>query len=408
MYVSYLLCANGLIITLTYFALTQTEHGEYNSSTLPLTKSEKRRHHTDDHHVKGFGIHPASASHTSQYYRSHRYSMDVSPRHAPNYHELRRNSKNQHQDDLHLYMPPTVRGNQEALTRPHSRMSAPEPIPLPFQRSLYYKSTHSSHHNGSYHPNESHQLILSPSGTPSPTSESGGGPHGSANTKTRTGSLKPLMKKSLSTSVDTHLDAAIHGSIPWKGKPQVGPYRRPSMESIPPIGWSSQTQFSSNQRIGSVRTPADIQSLMPQDHTSSNLVMRSSNSTEIKPELFLNSQNLETTSRMVGSCQKDHMTTEGLQIDLLPDGQITHNSLQPKKLFRTSSAKQPNHSIHVLNNIVPELSCSAKHFGEPLGPINGLKLPSSIHSSVQHPRELPNFDPLPNSKVWISAFMHYK
>ena len=244
-------------------------------------------------------------------------------------------------------------------------------MPLPFQKSLYHKLPHQQNMTHSHET----PLILSPSGTPPPTNDNT--QEDSLINRRRSASFKH--KKSLSGSMDTQLDGAIHGSIPWKGKVQVGPYRRSSVDTTPPVGWPGQTHFSANR---GAKTPADIQSLMLADS-----VLRSSNSTEIKPELFANSPNNEHFGRIL---PKDYTLTERVHFTSdLRDG----NHL--KRSFRSSSAKQHHHSIMVTSNYNPELSASAKHFGdlEPLGPINGLKLQSSLHNQ----RELPHIDILPNN-----------
>ena len=373
--------------------------------TLPSTKSEKKRHHTEDYHAfRGHTLHPSSASNTS-HYRNQRYSVEFSPRHTTLHHgsgtEPRSRNKSHHEDP-HYYLSygqlttPTPHTMRESYSRPHSRLSAPEPIPIPFQKSLYHKPNHHQPQISNHHSHES-PLIFSPSETPPPTNELIQQEDSSGN-KRRQGSLKHSMRKSLSGSIDAQLDGALHGSIPWKGRAQVGPYRRPSIESAPPIGWSSQTQFSSsNQRMGGIKAPADIQSLMPQGQEgshrlvdTSNLVMRSSNSTEIKPELFMNSKNGESFGRGGGLMTKEHQL-DGLMIDYREG-----HGLMTKRSSRSSSARQSQHSS-ITNSHVPELSASAKHLGdlEPLLPINGLKLPS------HHSRELPHIDTLPSNKVCV-------
>ena len=333
-------------------------------------------------------MHPPSASHASMY-RNHRLPIDFSPRHQ--YGGDSRRNKPFHEDPSHYPnsfvqpsstpLPTYASVRESSHSRPHSRLSAPEPIPLPFQKSLYFKNSSHPHIQPTNHSHET-QMMVSPSVTPPPIND----PllhedvPGSA-TKRRPGSLKH--KKSLSGSIDTQLDAAIHGSVPWKGKVQVGPYRRPSLESPPPIGWSSQTQFLPNQRNGGsgIKVPADMQSLM-QDRLV-DTIMRSSNSTEIKPELFMNSTANEPFS-----------TREGMD-GLLSD---TRDSMVKRKSHRSSSAKYPphHHTLGHANNHAPELTMSAKHFGD-LEPINGLKLPppNTYYSKDQ----LPSIDVLPNNKV---------
>ncbi len=342
-------------------------------------------------------MHPSSAINNGQHYRTHRYSsVDFNPRHSRNLHfsssDNNRKPKAQQLIDDPSYhtsygqLTSVLPTRDTSLSRPHSRLSAPEPMSLPFQKSFYHKMPH---HQTTNHSHDS-PLVLSPTGTPPPMIHDSTQFDDSILNKRRPGSIKH--RKPLPGSIDTQIDGAIHGSVPWKGKVQVGPYRRSSVDSPPHIGWSSQTQFSANR---GARTPADIQSLMPQNQDvthrlvdTSNIVLRSSNSTEIKPELFSNSPNNEQYGRIT---PKGYTVTEKFDILPMPD---SHHSLSMKNTFRSSSAKHPHHSILVTNHHIPEMSTSAKHFAdlEPLVPINGLH-----QSSLHNQRELPLIDNLPNN-----------
>lgn len=350
-------------------------------------------------------MHPSSASH-GQYNRSQRYSVDLSPKHQSLYDS--KQNKMVHHDDSQYYhgtlgqttpVPYTVRE-----PRPHSRLSAPDPIPVPFQKSLYVKpnNTNNHHHHNNHHHqpllnNHTHDspLVLSPADTPSPTNhhdilqEDNLGYHSN---KRRPTSLKNSGKKSLSGPIDTQLDGAIHGSIPWKGKVQVAPYRRSSIDTTPPIGWTSQTQFTANNQKGGKPPPADIQSLMPQEgtHRLIDSILRSSNSTEIKPEMFShhNEGSGPIRDRLVPP--RDHLSPTRLSSEI-------SDNLSVKRSHRSSSARQP-HRRHTSHS--NEMTSSVKHFGElePLGPINGLKYPSSVHNNKGE--LLPNIiDTLPSNKV---------
>ena len=129
-----------------------------------------------------------------------------------------------HHDEFYMGM-----GGLEPPPRPHSRMSAPEPLPIPFQKSMLNKSIYN------YAPSSNEQ---SPSGSPPPSILTpdnilGNSPQensprtGKGLTPTITtsssrrrsaGNLKPLMKKTLSASVDMHLEQGGGGATPWKGK----------------------------------------------------------------------------------------------------------------------------------------------------------------------------------------------
>lgn len=328
-------------------------------------------------------MHPASASHGS---RGQRYSIDFSPKH-PSLYDSKQSKIATHHDEYRTSFgmtTPTPYTVKES--RPHSRLSAPDPIPVPFQKSLYFKGGSNPYQPAPLTSNHDTPLILSPTHTPSPTNNhhgEEGDSLGYHSNKRRPNSLKN--KKSMSGSIDTQLDGAIHGSIPWKGKVQVGPYRRSSIDNTPPIGWTSQTQFSNTaaaQKQGGKPPPADIQSLMPQEGTHRLIDMRSSNSTEIKPELF------------------DHHAEgrrERLTHDKLPN-EITDN-MSVKRSNRSSSARQSYSRHQNFTNLPTEMTSSVKHFGElePLGPINGLKYPSSVQSNKG---ELPQIlDTVPQNKV---------
>ena len=386
---------------------------------MPLSKSERRRYHTGDEftQLRGHGMYPSSAHH----YQHHRLLIDTSSRHSHHHGNdvgivSKRSTRGHHEDRYfhHGFNPPSGIPDPPP-SRPHSRLSAPEPLPIPFQKSFLAKN------DIYHHPNGSHNMSLTPTSSPQPwiehqqtyTRDSSPLSNSTSSTKKRStsGSLKPLIHKSLSTSVDTHLDAAVHGSLPWKGKVQVGPYRKSSMDGMmPPIGWSSQTQFSSYQRLASVGRsgPADIQSLMitdsPTTHpkvttvnptqqltdSSSNIPLKSGDSMELKPELFLNSHNSGGNTRVSTSNSMRETTTEGLMIDILPLDNRQNPSLS--RSDRSSSAKNPLNLLSIINKQLPEQSVSAKHLGEPT-PVNGLRIQSM--NPIHPPRELPSIDTLP-------------
>lgn len=126
-------------------------------------------------------------------------------------------------------------GGLEPPPRPHSRMSAPEPLPIPFQKSMLHKGLYN-------HASSSNEQ--SPSGSPPPTilipksptenilnnsqensPRTGGKTLGttlSASSRRRSaGNLKPVMRKTLSASVDMHLEQGGGGGggvASWKGK----------------------------------------------------------------------------------------------------------------------------------------------------------------------------------------------
>ena len=215
------------------------------------------------------------------------------------------------------------------------------------------------------------------------------------------------MKKSLSGSVDGQLDMT-HNSAMWRGRAQVAPFNRRVSIDVPPIGWSTQPQFGSNNRLAtaSKQAPADIASLMittgsstpgyrnemalthgelqrigsvgGTSHVDSDGELRSSHSIELKHELFRNSSHqIETV-------------TEGIQIDMLPhDG-----GRMPSQKWRSSSAKSGptrQSSVGFLGQRPSEFTASAKHLGEHTMSAS-FDSGTAAPLSLAHRRELPSLD----------------
>lgn len=145
----------------------------------------------------------------------------------------------------------------------------------------------------------------------------------------------------------------------------------------PPVGWSSQSQFSASQRSASRNGPADIQSLMADPNQKFMLEPPSthgmkSESMELKSELFAMKKGV-----MGAPGSKTDMSTEGLKND-------GTEQERGRSVYRSASAKnQP----HLLSQI-PEFSASAKHIGGGGGGgseyVNGLRIDVPTH------RELPS------------------
>lgn len=299
--------------------------------------------------------------------------------------------------------------------RTHSRLSAPEPIPVPFQRSLLTK----------------HQLYIGtprvrspPSSSPPPTRAKSplgyveplhsprreGSPLSARGSRRKSGSgLRPVMRKSLSGSVDTQLDSQGHTTMPWRGRAQVAPFQRRVSIEMPPIGWSTQpqSQFGSNNRLASVskQTPADIASLMintvsPTPGYKNELAlsngeihhigrggggqeendsgMRSSHSIELKHEMFSNSRN---------SSQHIETTTEGIQIDMLPqDDEGAWSQKQRSSSAKYGSARRTSQGVVGQRQ---ELTASAKHLGDRS---SSATFSGSSTLPLPHRRELPSLD----------------
>ena len=297
-----------------------------------------------------------------------------------------------------------------SLSRPNSRLSAPEPIPLPFQRSILSKQQLYS--GGQKFNSPPGSGTASPSRSKSPlgyiepirSPRRDGSPVSARGSKRRSGSsLKPVMRKSFSGSVDAHLDMQPNQSV-WRGRNQVAPFHRRVTIDMPPIGWSVQPQFGSNSRM-SKQTPADIASLMvsPVSPTGGNrneltlshgeLQMigsggggggesdgghKSTNSIELQHDLFSNPRN---------SVHQIETVTEGIQIDMFPHDE---NKLQSQK-WRSASAKYG--SARQMSGSVgqkSEFTASAKHLSDrsmsatfagapPLPPTHRRELPSLEH-----------------------------
>lgn len=385
---------------------------DYETATLPLTK--RQRHPTADHRTLGQlrGYQVRSTHHHHRPPSGRQNLIEHSPSHEITI--PKKAIRNSAMEDGYSYIP-QYRPEVENFSRPHSRMSAPEPLPIPFQRSLFLKGQHHNQIGGS-------PKVLSPATSP-PHSARMKSPtqlmepllrEGSAHThsvkgakKHSSGSLKPVSRKTLSASIDAHLDSNPAHGIPWRGKAQVAPLpRRLSMEgmNVPNIGWSSQVHFGSNSRLASVGKsgPADIQSLMQMNFTphndremaasplalklggSGSQAVRSNDSFELKHEMFSQSP--------VSLARTTETVTEGVKIDMIP-----HNYSQKGNVrFSRSSSAKYEHSSRQPNNITissqpPEYSTSVRHMesGERyLTPqINGVGV-----TSTSHPRELPVID----------------
>ena len=299
-------------------------------------------------------------------------------------------------------------------SRPHSRLSAPEPIPVPFQRSLLTKHqlyggqprVHSPSSN-SPPPSRAKSPLGYVEPLHSPRRESS--PHSARGSRRKSGSgLRPMMRKSLSGSIDTQLDATAHSTMPWRGRAQVAPFQRRLSIEMPPVGWSGQVQFGSNNRLASVnkQTPADIASLMistvsPTPSYRNELALshgelhqvdrgggggdevgggvKSNNSIELKHEMFSNPK----------TSPRNHIetTTEGIQIDMLPQDESSNKT--PSQKWRSSSAKygSARHtSLGVLGHR-PEMTASAKHMGDRSATFGGI---SALPAPPR--RDLPSLD----------------
>ena len=364
-----------------------------------------RAHHTRGHH-------PAPI------YSGRRNSIE-SPRHHIHQHVhtdypyARQPLRMPHEEPMYNYSSDT----HHAQTRPSSRLSAPEPIPLPFHRSLL---PNQQLHTGTSRVRNSSP----PSWSKSPLGyvESAhlarreDSPSSARGSRRKSGSsLKPVMKKSLSGSVDGQLDMT-HNSAMWRGRAQVAPFNRRVSIDVPPIGWSTQPQFGSNNRLAtaSKQTPADIASLMittasptpgyrnemalshgelqrignggVAGHVDGDGELRSSHSIELKHELFRNSSHqIETV-------------TEGIQIEMFP-----HNGgIMSSQKWRSSSAKSgPTRQTTVgyLGQRPSEFTASAKHLGE-------RTMSASFDSSTSplpltHRRELPSLDSKTNGTIKV-------
>ena len=245
--------------------------------------------------------------------------------------------------------------------RPHSRMSAPEPLPLPFQRTIVSRNQLQS-----TPPSDSPPTITKPSNDFYSTSKDlPVHPHsakGSAKRQSNSGILKPaVMRKTLSASMDIGDPSLYGGGIPWKGKAQVAPlHRRASMEgAMPPIGWSSQTQFS-NQRSASRQGMIDMQPL---------IITNGDNTERTLLEHHMSIDNIDDVRR--GS--PSHVPRK--PIDMIPSDD-SPQVLAKKSSTRTSSAKHMQHPpLSHLNSQYSEMSISAKNLST--GALNGLsELPS--------------------------------
>lgn len=309
-------------------------------------------------------------------------------------------------------------GYSEPPSRPHSRMSAPEPLPIPFQRSFLPKNHF--HYNHSPHrqsPTESPPHCKSPVHSLSQPQSRDGSPRSltSRGSKRRTNAssnLKPAMRKSLSASVETNIDSSYYGNS-WKGKTQVAPiHRRLSAEgTMPPIGWSNQAHFSSSQKISSVGKTGhapDIQSLIQTEetgvHTQSPKPTLDLDALEIKHSMSQNKMGVVTPPL---SSSRKEITTDRLKIGVLP---IDENT---RKNFRSTSTKTPQlQNSLIITGQIPGFSASSKQLEDldSTPPINSLKPQalSSTHTTLPH-RELPSLDIPPMLtplKVSVLAHTH--
>lgn len=127
------------------------------------------------------------------------------------------------------YIPPGGGGggHLELPPRAHSRMSAPEPLPIPFQKSFLPKSilTHAPSSNEPS-PTGTPPPILTPTKSPGvdSTHSQENSPHSARGSRRRSNpgmsgaSLKPVVRKSMSASVDMMNMDHYHSGASWKGK----------------------------------------------------------------------------------------------------------------------------------------------------------------------------------------------
>ncbi|XP_011408965.2 PREDICTED: uncharacterized protein LOC105315894 [Amphimedon queenslandica] len=188
---------------------------------------DRRKHPTVDHKPLGLlrnvhsALYQSSSSNHTHHAGGRRLNNDLSPHHHVDMGGVTKRHTSHHHDEFYMGM-----GGLEPPPRPHSRMSAPEPLPIPFQKSMLNKSLYN------YAPSSNEQ---SPSGSPPPTILTPDNIHQenspqtgkglaptittSSSRRRSAGNLKPLMKKTLSASVDTHLEqGGGGGATPWKGK----------------------------------------------------------------------------------------------------------------------------------------------------------------------------------------------
>ena len=382
--------------------------------TIHVAKNERRKHPTADHRtlgqLRGHGTHQSSSNHTHHVsYNSRKLSVEASPHHSSGQvtemgvvvkrHARLPNEEAHYRSHLNYQSG----GHLEPPSRPHSRMSAPEPLPIPFQRSFLPKNNFQYNHS----PTETPPHSMSPVHSFSQPQSRDASPHSltvrGSKRRTNAGSnLKPAMRKSLSASVENHIDSSCYGNS-WKGKAQIAPiHRRPSADgAMPPIGWSNQMQFGSTQKVasvGKIGPAADILSLMPSEetdvHTQPPKPILDLDGLEIKCDLPM-SQNKRGVATPPLISSKNEMTTDILKIDMLPIDENTRKNL------RSTSTKTPQlQNSLTITSQTPGFSASAKRLEDldSTPPINSLKSQPlvSTHTTLP-PRELPSLDIRPTT-----------
>ena len=163
----------------------------------------------------------------------------------------------------------------------------------------------------------------------------------------------------------------------------------------PPVGWSSQSQFSASQRSVPRNGPADIQSLMADPNQKFMLEPPStpgmkSESMELKSELFAMKK-----GALGAPGSKTDMTTEVLKND-------GTEQERGRSIYRSASAKNQPQQL----SQIPEFTASAKHIGGGGGGGGGSEHVNGLRIDVPTHRELPSIKTV---KVIISeTFVQYK
>lgn len=318
-------------------------------------KMERRKHPTADQRtlgqLRGHGMYYPQMCGAHQSAQSHkRYSKEFSPNHVIG--QVAEGASKRHLRPSHedWFYPGTL---SEPSSRPHSRLSAPEPLPIPFQKSFLPKSQQY---------NNSSPIGYSPSGSPPSQSKfpvdvssQESSPHNIKGSK-RHSALKPMRDY----------------SNQWK-KGQVAPLQR----QLSTEGWSSNTHKV--ELLGETDGDTEATILMSNNRGLSETA-------ELHPELALTNGMTKT----VAISPNNETTADVFKTDMLPKEDI--------KLYRSTSAKHypPQNSLHGNH----EMSISAKHLGELPQSKNGLRvLPTH--------KELPHIESLPNSAVKVSIKINY-
>ena len=274
---------------------------DYNSSTLPLTRKEKRRHHSQDMRPlgapralnpvqppPGYMLRRASVSGGPYISPEHHHHQPIIADHHHQHHHHHGNGGHGHHHHHHhrtsgggrrLPMTPNeepyYRHAPEIPVRPHSRAeSAPDhPLPVPWRPTL------ATRNQLVQSPTALSPTVLSPNSSPPPQARS---PlpleehHGKAKkpnfkeplvsplslTKPfkRKGSLNPIRQKSATMGGKQHLSGSIDAQLHLRGlshppsphtmsmvHPAQALSRRQSLGQVP-VGWSSPNSFQHGQR----------------------------------------------------------------------------------------------------------------------------------------------------------------